>query len=72
MNELHLTIGEEEGALLRDLLERMLKESRIEEHRTRTPLYREGIIHREEIIVGLLNKLGMPADANQPVESVPR
>jgi hypothetical protein len=34
-----------------------LKETRVEEHRTRTPTYREHVIHKEAIAEGLLNKL---------------
>jgi hypothetical protein len=35
-----------------------LKEAQIEEHRTRTPSYREHVLHDESLITGLLRKLG--------------
>ena len=53
-----LTLTDEERAFLADLLEISLKDTRIEEHRTRTPSYREHIVHREDVIAGLLTKLG--------------
>jgi hypothetical protein len=33
---------------------------RVEEHRTRTPTYREGILRQEEWLVAILSKLGKP------------
>jgi hypothetical protein len=42
------------------LLENTLKETRVEEHRTRTPSYREHILRQEDLIVSLLRKLGQP------------
>jgi len=58
MAELQLTLTSEERDYLASLLEATLKETRVEEHRTRTPTYREHVVHREEVIVGLLSKLG--------------
>jgi hypothetical protein len=60
MAESQLTLTDEERAFLTGLLELTLKDTRIEEHRTRTPSYREHILHREEVIAGLLRKLGRP------------
>jgi hypothetical protein len=60
MAESHLALTDEERAFLTGLLEITLKDTRIEEHRTRTPSYREHILHREEVIAGLLRKLGRP------------
>jgi hypothetical protein len=60
MAELPLTLTEEERTFLVGLLELTLKETRIEEHRTRTLSYREHIVHREDVIAGLLAKLGPP------------
>jgi hypothetical protein len=57
MTELQLTVTGAERQYLVDLLKRVLKDTRIEEHRTRTPLYRESVLHQEELINGLLNKL---------------
>lgn len=61
MAELQLTLTDEERKYLVDLLQVTLKETRIEEHRTRTPSYREHVLQREDLIVALLGKLGQPA-----------
>jgi hypothetical protein len=61
MTELQLTLSAEERQYLVDLLENVLKETQIEEHRTRTPLYRQEVLHREDLIAGLLNRLRPPA-----------
>jgi hypothetical protein len=58
MNEQQLTLTAEECTYLLELLERTLKETRVEEHRTRTPSYREGIVRDENHIVSILRKLG--------------
>ena len=60
MAESQLTLTAEERQYLVDLLETALKEARIEEHRTRTPTYRQHVLHREDLIVALLGKLGQP------------
>jgi hypothetical protein len=61
MAELQLAVTTEERDYLLDLLEMVLKETRVEEHRTRTPSYREHVIHREELILSLLGKLKKPS-----------
>jgi hypothetical protein len=61
MSELRLAITTDERQYLASLLETALKDARIEEHRTRTPSYREHVLHDEQLIIGLLNKLGQPA-----------
>jgi hypothetical protein len=61
MSESQLTLTDEERAFLVGLLEVALKDTRIEEHRTRTPSYREHILHREDLLAGLLSKLGKPS-----------
>jgi hypothetical protein len=61
MSELQLTLTAEERTFLAGLLETVLKDTRVEEHRTRTPSYREEIVHREELITAVLGKLGRPA-----------
>ena len=58
MAEFQLTVTAEEREYLRDLLERTLKETRVEEHRTRTPTYREHVLHQEDLIQAVLKKLG--------------
>jgi hypothetical protein len=60
MAELQLTLTAEEREYLAGLLEVTLKDTRVEEHRTRTPSYREHVLHQEDLIVKLLSKLGRP------------
>jgi hypothetical protein len=38
----------------------VLKETEIEEHQTRAPNYRKLVRQQEDVIVGLLTKLGQP------------
>jgi hypothetical protein len=61
MAELHLTLTAEEIRFLAELLELVLKDTRIEEHRTRTPSYREHVIRQKDLLLALLNKLAVPA-----------
>lgn len=66
MAELQLTLTAEERTYLVGLLEQVLKEVQVEEHRTRTPSFREYINHQEELIrqvLGKLRELGEPAGA---------
>jgi len=58
--EQQVSLNTEECEYLVGLLERTLKEARVEEHRTRTPLYRQHVVHQEELIAGILSKLGYP------------
>ena len=57
MAELQLTLNVEEREYLVGLLENLLKEKRVEEHRTRGPSYREHLLHQEDLLAGLLSKL---------------
>jgi hypothetical protein len=57
MTELQITLNADERQYLLDLLERTLKDTRVEEHRTRTPTYREYVLQQEDIIQAVLNKL---------------
>jgi len=57
MGEFQVTLTAEEHQYLLEFLEKDLKETQIEEHRTRTPIYRQHVLHQEDLIVGLLNKL---------------
>lgn len=57
MSESQLTLTVEEREYLVGLLEAVLKEKRVEEHRTRAPSYREHVLRQEEIIASLLSKL---------------
>ncbi|MFO0968676.1 MAG: hypothetical protein U0793_24225 [Gemmataceae bacterium] len=60
MNEQPVNLNSDERRYLRELLEATLKETRVEEHRTKTPSYREHIVHDRQVIQGLLAKLGEP------------
>jgi hypothetical protein len=57
MAELQMTLTSDERDFLQSLLEMMLKETRVEEHRTRTLSYREHVLHKEQLIDSLLHKL---------------
>jgi hypothetical protein len=61
MNESHLNLTTEERTFLVALLERTLQTTRVEEHRTRAPTYREYVVRDEELMASVLNKLGKPA-----------
>jgi hypothetical protein len=58
MAEFQLTLTAEEREYLVRLLEFTLKDKRVEEHRTRTLSYRENVVREEDVIVGLLKRLG--------------
>jgi hypothetical protein len=60
MAELQVMLNDEERQYLTDLLERTLKETRVEEHRTRSPRYRENVIREEMLMVELLKKIQPP------------
>jgi len=55
---LTLPLDAHERQYLRELLESDLSETRVEVRRTGTPDYHEGLQHREDLIRGLLEKLG--------------
>jgi hypothetical protein len=57
MTELHLSLTAEEHDYLIGFLEMELKERLVEEHRTRTPSYREHVLRQERLIESLLRKL---------------
>ena len=60
MAEAQLTLSAEEHQYLVELLETTLRDTQIEEHRTRTPTYRKHVLHQEDVIQGLLGKLRQP------------
>ena len=67
MAEFQLTVTAEERQYLLDHLAQTLKETRVEEHRTRTPSYREHVLHQEDLIQGLLNNAATSdSDENPP------
>jgi hypothetical protein len=57
MPDLQLTLTDPERAYLVNLLQTVLKDTQVEEHRTRTPSYREFVLQQEALIRQLLNKL---------------
>jgi hypothetical protein len=57
MPELQVTLTDEERRYLQQLLERTLKDAQIEEHRTRTPSYREYVLHEEALANSVLAKV---------------
>ena len=61
MADLQLTITESERDYLADLLGKVLKETSIEEHRTRKLSYREHIVQQENLIRQLLEKISKSA-----------
>jgi hypothetical protein len=58
MADLQLSLTADEQNYLVQVLESALKNHRVEEHRTRTPTYREQILKEEKILEQLLTKLG--------------
>jgi hypothetical protein len=62
MGDLQLTLSDAERQFLISHLETVLKERYVEEHRTRTPSYRQEILRQEALIQQVLTKL-RPAKA---------
>jgi hypothetical protein len=60
MADTQLTLSDKQRDYLVHLLETTLKNTRIEEHRTRTPSFREHVEEQEAILIDLLTKLGKP------------
>ncbi len=61
MATFQLALTTEERAYLESLLQTAQKETRIEEHRTRAPDYREHVIQQGDVIAAILRKLNEPA-----------
>jgi hypothetical protein len=57
MAEFQIALTTEERDYLVKHLETVLKETQVEEHRTRTPAYRAHVLHEEGVITALLTKL---------------
>jgi hypothetical protein len=57
MDTTYMALSKEERSLLLTVLESALKNTLIEEHRTRKPSYREAVIHQEELLDRMLGKL---------------
>jgi hypothetical protein len=61
MVESQIAFTDEERDFLVNILQTVLKDKRVEEHRTRTLSYREHLLHEEDLIVSVLSKLQQPA-----------
>jgi hypothetical protein len=59
--ESQLTLSAEERQFLVDLLGEVLKQKLVEEHHTSLRAFRQFVQHQEDLIAGLLRKLGQPA-----------
>jgi hypothetical protein len=62
MTDTQITLTQEEVNHLVALLQTTLKQRRVEEHRTRTPSYREHVVRDEECLASVLKKLGRAPD----------
>ena len=60
MAEQQLMLTADERKYLVELLCKVLKDAQIEEHRTRSPSYREIVLRDEKLLESLLSKLGQP------------
>lgn len=58
-----LALNEEERTLLLSMLEQMLRDTRVEVHRTEAPDYREWVERRETVLQDVINRLRAPAPA---------
>jgi len=61
MADLQVNLTSDERQFHQNLLERTFKDTLIEEHRTRTPSYREHVLQNEGIIQAVLKKLQAPS-----------
>jgi hypothetical protein len=60
MTDTQVMLTNEEREQLAELLQDALKETTVEEHRTRTPTFREIVLRKERTIASVLAKLGKP------------
>ena len=72
MSESMVTLTDEERRFLMGLLEPVLKDTPVEEQRTRKPCCREQIVHREELISHLLDKLEQRVGRSGPEQGTAR
>ena len=63
MGEFELGLSAEERDYLRGLLQQVLKDALVEEHRTRTLSYRKYVVNQEKMLNQILGKLGVPTNA---------
>jgi hypothetical protein len=57
MNELHIPLTTAEGQFLENLLANTLKDLSIEEHRTRTPTFRQSVTEQKDLAKVVLDKV---------------
>jgi hypothetical protein len=57
MSDLQVVLTSEERDCLAELLKESLKNTLLEEHRTRAPAYRDHVVRREQLIRSVLAKL---------------
>lgn len=69
MRDTQLTLTPPERELLVTLLETALREMLVEEHRTRTPSFREHILENEDVARGILTKLVGPREVIESLEA---
>jgi hypothetical protein len=60
MADVSIAVTAEERDFLVHVLQSEMKKHQIEEHRTRTPTYREHVLKEEALLAELLAKLGEP------------
>jgi hypothetical protein len=56
-----LDLTTEERDSLLSLLQQALRETWVEVHRTHTPNFRDQVLHHEELLKGLIDKLQRPS-----------
>jgi len=54
---MELKLNPDERELLLGVLERELRETRVEVRRTETASFRDGLVHDEDVLRGLIDKL---------------
>lgn len=57
MSDVNVVLTQAERDCLTELLDESLKNTLLEEHRTRTPAYRDHVVQREQVIRSILGKL---------------
>jgi hypothetical protein len=68
MRGTQVMLTQSERELLVVLLETALQEMLVEEHRTRTPSFREHLLENEDVARGILTKLVGPRDVIESLE----
>ncbi len=61
MPDVKIALTDDERRYLLELLDRTIQSAKVEEHRTRTPIYRKVVIREEELALSVMDKLRSPA-----------